>query len=365
MANVYAVKSGNWSDPTVWNTGALPTSADYVFPNGFTVTIDGSYTVLGLRSTVASPIVAGGWFAPANGSVIACTDAVGIGGAGAGANNTGGTYRFALGVGESATIIGSVWGVTGVNHSQAVLMNGAGTLNITGNLTGGTGGNATVTPAIQFPGSGTLNVTGGLVANNNTLGSAAIIIAGAGTLNAVGALSASGTSPAINTSSACAINHTGTAQASASQPAIFSGSASATNILSGPLINTSGIMAFYGPKLYLKSGSPVSWTFTTQDLLTDRTLYTADSIGNQPAVGNVRYGTSYASGTLTGTCRIPVASNVRLGVPVDNTVGTATGLTAQDLWDAATSGLNTAGSIGERLKNCSTVATTGDQWAAG
>lgn len=44
MATRFAVKTGVWSDTTVWNTGALPTSADTVYPNGFTVTIDQDIT---------------------------------------------------------------------------------------------------------------------------------------------------------------------------------------------------------------------------------------------------------------------------------------------------------------------------------
>jgi hypothetical protein len=56
-------------------------------------------------------------------------------------------------------------------------------------------------------------------------------------------------------------------------------------------------------------------------------------------------------------------SDVRVSVPTDNTVGTAT-ITAQDFWDYAVSNLTAADSIGKRLKNCSTVQTTGDQIAA-
>ena len=37
MAIVRAVKTGVWSDTTVWNTGSLPTSADDVYSNNFTV----------------------------------------------------------------------------------------------------------------------------------------------------------------------------------------------------------------------------------------------------------------------------------------------------------------------------------------
>jgi hypothetical protein len=33
MANVYAVKNGNWSDTTLWNTGSLPAIIDDVYAN--------------------------------------------------------------------------------------------------------------------------------------------------------------------------------------------------------------------------------------------------------------------------------------------------------------------------------------------
>jgi hypothetical protein len=77
----------------------------------------------------------------------------------------------------------------------------------------------------------------------------------------------------------------------------------------------------------------------------------------------VRFGVTYQSGSKTGTAYIPAASSVGFGVPVDNTTGTAA-LTPASVWDAATSSLTTSGSIGERLKNASTVDTTGDQLAA-
>jgi hypothetical protein len=82
-------------------------------------------------------------------------------------------------------------------------------------------------------------------------------------------------------------------------------------------------------------------------------FYTADNNLGQAAPSNVRAGTVYASGSLTGTCAVPAAGSVALGVPVDATTGTAVltpeavwghasrtitegGITAADVWSAAT-----------------------------
>jgi hypothetical protein len=75
---------------------------------------------------------------------------------------------------------------------------------------------------------------------------------------------------------------------------------------------------------------------------------------------------SYASGALTGTCAFPEANSVAWGVPIRNTTGTAVlkmDSVVNDIWAVPTSALTTAGSVGQRLANCSTVATTGDQIA--
>ena len=48
MAILSAVKSGNWSDPTVWSTNALPETTDYVMVSTHVVTIDQDIVVAGL-----------------------------------------------------------------------------------------------------------------------------------------------------------------------------------------------------------------------------------------------------------------------------------------------------------------------------
>ena len=76
--------------------------------------------------------------------------------------------------------------------------------------------------------------------------------------------------------------------------------------------------------------------------------------------GDVRLGVSYNEGAYTGTMIVPPQESVLVNVPVDNVLGTL-GISANDFWDTAISSLTTAGSIGERLKNCATIESVGQQ----
>lgn len=63
MANRYAVANGNWSSLATWDGGvSLPGAGDSVRPNGYTVTIDQDITVTELIGNASSPAVAGGSF---------------------------------------------------------------------------------------------------------------------------------------------------------------------------------------------------------------------------------------------------------------------------------------------------------------
>jgi len=64
------------------------------------------------------------------------------------------------------------------------------------------------------------------------------------------------------------------------------------------------------------------WTFQNE-LGANKTIYSPGAALGNPAVTDVRNGTTYASGALTGTLKVPPASSVAVGVPVDNTTGTA------------------------------------------
>lgn len=55
MAVRFATATGNWSNTAIWDNGALPTSADTIYPNGFTVTIDQDVTIDGFNNNI-SPV---------------------------------------------------------------------------------------------------------------------------------------------------------------------------------------------------------------------------------------------------------------------------------------------------------------------
>jgi hypothetical protein len=84
------------------------------------------------------------------------------------------------------------------------------------------------------------------------------------------------------------------------------------------------------------------------------------TLQDPPAPTNVRNGVSYSFGTFTGTLVVPTASAVSYGVAVDNTTGSAI-LSANDFFNAVS---GSSDPVAVRLRNVSTVQTTGDQLQA-
>jgi hypothetical protein len=194
-------------------------------------------------------------------------------------------------------------------------------------------------------------------------------------------------------------------------------------LFSGNIITRNNVFPVFG-RIKMLSSSQNSILFQTENSLITQTLYTPGVATGHPATNNVRTGIAYGpTNNLTGACAVPPAAAVSLGVPVDNTVGTAsldanalaaalntslsaslptpisaslqaslptpisaslqaslptpiatalnTSLSASLpaaiaplLWDESVTNITTPNSIGERLKNCATVATTGAQIAS-
>ena len=213
----------------------------------------------------------------------------------------------------------------------------SGVMTINGNITGGTVAN---TIGLNIESAGNVTVNGNITSGSNATNTPAIYMTQAGTINVTGTI------------------------ASNSYPAIWSTVTGAAFRLLGNITNTSGIVAYYGSlnvKCSSSAGQSITYTTSTGG---SRVLATSNVSSGAPTVNNVRTGIVYGStNELTGTLAMAAPSDVRVSVPTDNTVGTAT-ITAQDFWDYAVSNLTTNNSIGKRLKNCSTVDTTGDQLTA-
>jgi hypothetical protein len=240
-----------------------------------------------------------------------------------------------------------------------------GTTNITGNVLGGAGGTVNVV-TIQTSGSGAINITG----NVTTTAWPAITLLTSNVLTIIGNVSSTGIQPAIfNQTTAATISVTGIITGSTSAPAIYSSFALVTGYssgtfvkVSGNVINTNNNMAIVAPRVTIDTNTS-SWLFQISTG-GNRTLYAAGVALGNPATTNVRFGTTYgASGELTGTLRVPTADNVLSGVLVDNTTGTLL-MTPAQFWNYLIASGFTADSIGDRLQNAATVATTGGQIAS-
>jgi hypothetical protein len=368
MANVYATKTGNWSDTTVWNTGTLPTSADDVRANAFTVTINQDITVISIRTDASSPAVAGGGFSnttagrniTANivaGSTNCLTTTASINVVG---NVNGGTGNQSFGITSStvSAVISLIGNCTAGsnNNSGGIILNASGTINITGNANGGTGINPSFSSAGGANGGAgvTINITG----NANAISSYGLT---ASNINMTGIATGGTTSTSYGISTvtgSASGNIIAVGSSSVGGGSGISGGASSTCVISEAVYSNSaptfGLVKFknINPKVTVVKANGTS-----------QILVEAGASGDFPIAADVRSGISYASASLTGTLAVPSPSNVRKGVATDATVGTAD-LTAADMWNALTSTMTTSGSIGERLKTASTVQSNGDQLAS-
>jgi hypothetical protein len=221
------------------------------------------------------------------------------------------------------------------------LASGSGTINFTGNATGGSGA---LGYAIQNAAAGTINVVG------NCFGGSAAAIGNqsTGTVNIVGQSKGSATG---GTGAGVANISTGTivvtraigngyGPGSAGLAAAVGVANSALGVVSVEELEygTLGMSPTSGAGIRLKKLTSNVAIFNYADTVGSKTLVDATQ-GQMPAITDVRFGTSYASGALTGVAYIPSAGSVAFGVPVDATTGTAT-LTAADV--RAAIGLATA-----------------------
>lgn len=122
MAEVYAIKNGNWTDTTVWNTNALPLPDDDVFSNGFRVYTNTNFKVKSLTSAAGLSAIDGGRFDLTNGNSLTANIFAG------GLNSSCMVFNSASP--NSCVLYGNLYG-TGLINSNT------GTVTVFGNVSGG------------------------------------------------------------------------------------------------------------------------------------------------------------------------------------------------------------------------------------
>ena len=266
-----------------------------------------------------------------------------VGGAGTGSN------RALLSTNGNTVIIGNVVGGSTANSGNRAIEQSAGTITVIGNVTGGQG--ILTNSGIVFTGT-SITVTGTI-----TGGTVARAIETSAPINNIIGNATGGSVEAIFSSSANIINVTGTATASATSPAISMTNANGQVYLNGNMVNNNGKMAIFAPIVWLDTTGTTSAAFFTSGGVA-RTLYSADTVPNQPAQNNVRFNTVYGPGnSLTGTCVMPVAANSRNGVVYDNgTTGTALFTTSLFLTELSSSTVPVA----VRMQNLCTPMILGE-----
>jgi hypothetical protein len=354
MALKYPLANGNWSTAANWNGGTLPVAGDDVRANGFTVTIDVDINVLQISTNALAPAAAGGSFVVSINRTLICDIYAGT------------TTCLTSSVGITVNIIGNIYGGTGFAIFAVTFSNVGSVLNVTGNAfapIGGGGaphglnssgtvnfvGNANAgagSPsggaAINITATGSLTFTGIATGGSGVAGSFGILCTGNSTLNGTingGANAISfgvrlnGGTHTVNSdcygsgvagSHACVVS-TSTATFNGN---IF-GSTSSTSfglqvldtasnvVISTMTFSTNGGMPVNG---FVKFKNTAPTVTVRKANNTNQTL--VDPLTTDiPVIGNVRDGITYASGSLTGTLKVPSPLNVALGVPTDNTVG--------------------------------------------
>lgn len=375
MALITSAATGNFSAGATWSGGVVPTVGDEARAStGHTITIDVNTTcdevsndgtgiyvladgvtltanVTHKSTTTNRTCLQFASASPAVGAIVGNCTAGAVSGSICVASTSSGTL----------TITGNATGGSATS-CHCVRNQSTGTLNLTGNATAGTGSNAI---GALNEGSGTYNITGNVTGETG----AGANNASTGTTNIVGSAIASNTTVgAINVSTG--ILDVTRAVGNSYGIGAAGGTNSVVGVASNNVASDTRVREFeYGPN----GQAPTSGAVRVVDVTSNKAVVTlttsavktlgdpSDGTG-QAAEADVRSGTVYALGNLTGTCAVPSAGSVALGVPVDATTGTAV-LTPTAVWDALTSGMTTSGSIGARLKNAATVDTTGQSLA--
>jgi hypothetical protein len=373
MALKYPLANGVWSTAANWNGGTVPVPGDDVRANGFTVTIDVDINVLQISTAQLLPAAAGGSFVVSTNrnitsNIIAGTTTCLSSTVGNIVTIIGNIFASTTNIGVSFTNAGSILNVTGnANGSSAIGLLSSGTVNFVGNSSNLIGtGSGVLTGGININSGGVLNFTGnatslgrfafGIVCNgsstlngtitggNNTDSAGVRLNTGIHTVNSDcfgGTLSGCHGLIIVNSTATVNGNCTGGGTAGSNAVQITNSTATFNGNIFGStsstsfglqVVDTASNVVISTMTFSTNGGTPVNGfvkfkntapTITVRKQNNTNQTLVDPSTTDIPVIGDVRDGVSYASGSLTGTLKVPSPLNVALGVPTDNTVGSA------------------------------------------
>lgn len=267
-----------------------------------------------------------------------------------GVNSSGGIMR----------IVGNIIASSAAFDSDGLRNQSTGTIFLTGNVFGGSGGAGIVNSS-----TGTILMSGNVFGGS---GSSAFGISNSGT----GFVTISGNS--FGGTAASGISNTGTNSRVSLRRAISNdfgvgstGIVVAAYGVVGASNNTTIVEEIQsGARGVFPTNGNVFLRRTTNTLAIYRTntgqsvtMFTSLSGTNlNPIPRDVRQGVFYDFGALVGTLAMPIPAVVNAGVPVDNTVGTGV-FTPIGVWSFPVSAIASTTSMGGRVKNSATIDSIG------
>lgn len=406
MATRWAVANGNWSNTATWNGGTLPGVGDDVHAGGFTVTINQDVTCLTLRTDLSGSAPAGGTFAV---SSIAGTRTIT-----AEMSATGTTHKITLSATSGSLVINGTLRPPSTSNQYALQQTAAGVaITVNGDIAHNGASTAVVNAGTTLNLTVNGSVYGAITSSGNCINHTAgtnssVIISGSVSGAAIG----TGIGLAIGAGPATWSVGGNVSSGVVSSGVVCSGSSAFTGSVGGSVYGPSASAIAYGVQMgangstlvitgdvvsrghnvIYMSGQTTSYVTVggkiVNGLFGRQAIYSFSlklaTVGN-PRIENVSRddgdvigdsgfplvltatnppdAVDLRSGVSSGTLIIPDPSDVSLGVATDDTTGTAI-LLRQDVWDVDVSVLNTAGSLGKRVRSVSTPSTTGDQLAA-
>lgn len=278
-----------------------------------------------------------------------------------GAGTTIGIYNLSSGI---VRIVGTVNGPTGGNGATSINNLTNGTIIVTGSVSGGDA-NYNGKWGIYNAGTGNVYISGSVFAGQGGQQANGVANASIGLVEIIGTVvgGVPGGSGALASMGGAQNNGNGTLiirgpiSASIISPGVNATGTTATNLFTGPFYNTGSFNAVYAYRMQMLEPASTTWRFDTETAGVSKTLYTSNQLPGVPRQNDVRKGTQYNFG-LTGSLEMPDPSVVQAGVAVDNTTGSAI-FTPQDMFNVLTQDITQTGSIGETLKNASSVQTVG------